>query len=122
MGLSYTVTEKHGIRPKPGTVIDEQKGYRKTVVTRIVEKTNKLIIHTHTTFNKKAQWQGYVPKDCDGTVTYAKMLCVNGPLAGQWHVPEDMEDRYHTYNCASRHRRGKREAPGTPPKCVLVYL
>jgi hypothetical protein len=113
---------KDELRPLPGAVIRETKGHSKTVVVRVVEKTDKLIIHTRTIYSKKMKEEnakrGYDFKDHDGRITHAKMLCVNGPHAGQWHLPDDVVD-YHQYNRSWG--RGK-VRPGEPPKCVLVHI
>jgi hypothetical protein len=105
------------LRPKPGSVIGNLSG-RTTVVVRVVETERKLVIHTLTTFDPNAKWYGdETPEPRKGTLTHQKCLCVNGPLAGQRKIPDEVPD-YSVYNCAGG-RWGRKMA--SPPKTVLVY-
>jgi len=115
------------LRPLPGSVLD-QRECRKTVVVRVVEKLDKLVIHTQTIYDRKAlAKQAYykthpdeMPKDHKGTVTRAKMLCVNGPYAGQHWLPQEVESEgYEQYNRS--YGRGPVRA-GEAPKTVLVQF
>jgi hypothetical protein len=103
------------LRPKPGSVLSSNSE-RKTVVVRVVETEQKLTVHTLTTFNPKTNWRGERPKDHKGTITHQKCLCVNGPLAGQRKIPDDVPD-YSVYNRAW----GRWSRTASPPKTVLVY-
>src|SRR4051812_30225265 len=105
------------LRPKPGTVVRNEPSH-KTVVVRVVETERKLTVHTHTTYDPKAKWGSYgKPKDSDGTITHTKCLCVNGPLVGQYKVPDDVVNAdYSVYN-----RSFGRYRHASPPKTVLVY-
>lgn len=81
------------LRPKPGTILSDEPGHHKTVVTRVVENDERLMVHTTTTYfytytDFKTQ-KKRVPEPSKRTITHAKYLCVNGPLVGQTRVAEE---------------------------------
>lgn len=109
------------LRPAVGTVVGENEAYRETV-TRVDETADKLVVRTRVVYKDEfyqSTSRSYQPKDRNGIITHQKFACVNGPRAGEKHVPEEVEhEGYVVFNRSTRWRR--RNDP--VPTCVLVHI